>query len=519
MNYLYYGDNLDVLRQHVADASVDLVYLDPPFQSGKDYNVIFETHTGKPEDERAQAEAFKDTWRWSHEAEALYGEVERAAGPVAKTIRALRSILGESDIMAYLSMMAPRLIELRRVLKSSGSLYLHCDPTASHYLKVLLDGIFGPACFRNEVIWRYRRWPARAHRFQRMHDVLLFYTASSGKAHTFNTLFGYEKLAESTLKTFGSKKQKADFSSGHRKPSVEEVETQGPQLSDYWDVEDVERSGVPLSDGWEVGVIAAIGKERTGYPTQKPEALLERVIKASSNEGDIVLDPFCGCGTAIAVAEKFKRKWIGIDITHLAINIIRDRMKGATFEVHGEPVDVDGARQLAHDDPFQFQWWILGRAGARPTDRKKGADSGIDGELLFRDVPAGAADKRVVISVKSGKLQPAHVRELRGVVHREGAALGVLLTLHEPTEAMVTEAAKAGFYESHWGRHPRIQILTADQVLDGRSIDYPGANVTGVKRARRAPPRNEQMSIPGIASARPPSSPPRAARTDSKRSR
>ena len=333
VNTLFHGDNLDVLRQHVQDASVDLVYLDPPFQSGKDYNVIFETHTGKPEDERAQAEAFKDTWRWSHEAESSFAEIERRGGPVATAIRALRTILRESDIMAYLCMMAPRLVELRRVLKRSGSLYLHCDPTASHYLKVLLDSVFGPACFRNEVVWRYRRWPAKAHRFQRMHDVLLFYTASPGHEHTFNTLYGYEKLADSTLKTFGTKKQRADFSSGHRKPSVENTETPGPQLSDYWDVADVAVEPLPLSETWEVGVIAAIGKERTGYPTQKPEALLERVIRASSHEGDVVLDPFCGCGTAIAVAERLGRKWIGIDVAHVAIDLVRDRLRNASFEL------------------------------------------------------------------------------------------------------------------------------------------------------------------------------------------
>ena len=316
-------------------------------------------------------------------------------------------------------------------------------------------------------------------------------------------MYGYEKLAESTLKTFGTKKQKADFSSGHRKPSVEDEETAGPPLPDFWDVEHVLENGPPLSDAWEVSVIAAIGKERTGYPTQKPESLLERVILSSSNEGDVVLDPFCGCGTAIAVAQRLRRKWIGIDVTHLAINIIRDRMKGADFEVVGEPVDLAGAEQLAAEDPYQFQWWMLGRVGARPSDKRKGADSGIDGELFFRDTPQGNADRRIVISVKGGKLQPAHVRELRGVVSREGAAIGVLLTLNEPSQAMVAEAAKAGFHDSHWGQHPRLQILTAAQVLAGHAIDYGGSNVTSVKKARRAPPRQEQMALPGLASTRP----------------
>jgi site-specific DNA-methyltransferase (adenine-specific) len=315
---LFHGDNLDVLRRSVADSSVDLVYLDPPFQSGRDYDVVFERKSGKRREDRARAQAFKDTWAWGHEAEASFDEVLPLGGRVAETVRALRSILGESDLLAYLSMMAPRLVELRRVLKPSGSLYLHCDPTASHYLKVLLDAVFGPGTFRNEIVWRYRRWPTKARRFQRMHDVLLFYTARPGAEHTFHTLYGYEKLADSTLKTFGTRKQRADFSSGHRKPGVEDNETQGP----------------PLSDSWEIGVIAAIGKERTGYPTQKPEALLERVIRASSSEGDTVLDPFCGCGTTIAVADRLKRRWIGIDVAHVAIGIVRERMRGASFEEH-----------------------------------------------------------------------------------------------------------------------------------------------------------------------------------------
>jgi site-specific DNA-methyltransferase (adenine-specific) len=238
-------------------------------------------------------------------------------------------MLGESDVLAYLAMMAPRLVELRRVLKPSGSLYLHCDPTASHYLKVLLDGVFGPSCFRNEVIWRYRRWPAKARRFQRMHDVLLFYTARDGAEHTFHTLYGYEKLAESTRKTFGTRKQRADFSSGRRKPGVEEVETQGPPLSDYWEVEGWPGDGPPLADAWEVGVIAAIGKERTGYPTQKPEALLERVILASSREGDLVLDPFCGSGTTLAVADRLRRRWLGIDVSPLAVRVAGERLARA----------------------------------------------------------------------------------------------------------------------------------------------------------------------------------------------
>jgi site-specific DNA-methyltransferase (adenine-specific) len=311
MNRLIHGDNLDVLREQIADASVDLIYLDPPFQSGRDYAVLFETRRGgRPIRER---EAFTDTWPWGDVAEASYAALLR--GPMTTTMQALRSLLGESDIMAYLCMMAPRLVELARVLKPTGSLYLHCDPTASHYIKVLLDQVFGPGCFRNEIVWRYRRWPAAARRYQRMHDVLLFYTARPGSEHTWETLYGYETLAPSTLKTFGTNKQRADFSSGRRKPSVLDAPTEGP----------------PLSDVWDISIIAPIGRERTGYPTQKPEALLERIIRASSREGDVVLDPFCGSGTTLSVAAKLGRRWIGIDVAKLAIDVAAPRVDAMLY--------------------------------------------------------------------------------------------------------------------------------------------------------------------------------------------
>jgi site-specific DNA-methyltransferase (adenine-specific) len=329
MNTLFVGDNLEVLARHVADASVDLVYLDPPFQSGKDYGLARRAQDADP----AGGSVFTDTWRWCPLAESSYRRIVEKRDAVATTLAALRSILGASDIMAYLAMMAPRLVELRRTLRPSGSLYLHCDPAASHYLKVLLDGVFGPGCFRNEIIWRYRRWPAKARRFQRMHDVLLFYTASDAGSHTFNTLYGYEALATSTLKTFGTKRQRANFSSGHRKPGVEEAETCGPPLSDFWDEPSPPPTQIPLSDAWEIGIIAAIGKERTGYPTQKPEALLERIVRASSREGDLVLDPFCGCGTTLSVADRFKRRWIGVDISPIAVDLAAKRLSRASFEV------------------------------------------------------------------------------------------------------------------------------------------------------------------------------------------
>jgi len=329
MNTLYVGHNLAVLTRHVEAASVDLAVLDPPFQSGKDYGLA--RRASSPA--RPTGPVFTDTWRWSPDADASYRRVVESGTGAAVTLKALRTILGESDLMAYLAMMAPRLSELKRTLRPTGSLYLHCDPTASHYLKVLLDGVFGPDCFRNEIIWRYRRWPTKARRFQRMHDVLLFYTASDAGTHTFNTLYGYETLAASTLKTFGTRRQRADFSSGHRKPGIEQAESHGPPLSDYWEDPSAPLPEAPLSDGWEIGVIAAIGKERTGYPTQKPEALLERIVRASSHEGDLVLDPFCGSGTTLAVADRLGRRWIGVDISPIAVDLAAKRLSPTSFEV------------------------------------------------------------------------------------------------------------------------------------------------------------------------------------------
>lgn len=242
--------------------------------------------------------------------------------------------------------------------------------------------------------------------------------------------------------------------------------------------------------------------ERLGYPTQKPEPLLERIVKSSSNEGDTVLDPFCGCGTAIAVAQKLKRNWIGIDITHLAIGLIKSRLRDAfsdeiskTYQVIGEPVSVPDAHELAHEDPFQFQWWALGLVGARRIEQKKGADQGIDGRLYFHDEEGGKT-KQIILSVKSGHVSVKDVRDLRGVIEREKAEIGVLITLEEATKPMCTEAAAAGFYKSPWGNHPRLQILTIAELLDGKRIDYPPTiNVTHKRAPRYLPEAATQHEL------------------------
>jgi DNA modification methylase len=525
MNRLFYGDNLDVLRQHVADATVDLIYLDPPFNSNADYNVLFQEKDGSRA--AAQIRAFEDTWEWNQASAAACDEMIQRGGRVAEVLRAFRTFLGASDMMAYLAMMAPRLAELRRVLKSTGSIYLHCDPTASHYLKLLLDAVFGPEHFLNEIIWKRTSAHSSAKRYGPVHDVLLFYAKSYD--YTWNRVF--EAYDPEYIETFfdqvdedGRRWKRSDLTGagvrhgetglswhgidvtakgrhwGVPPRVLNKLDREGrihwpkkedgmPRLKQY--PEDL--PGVPLQDVWtDLRPLHNLAAERLGYPTQKPETLLDRLILSSTNEGDVVLDPFCGCGTTIAAAHRLARHWIGIDITHLAITLIRHRLSDAygdsvreTYTVTGEPVSLPDAQELAASDPYQFQWWALGLVGARPTEQRKGADKGIDGRIFLHEVTGGET-KEIILSVKAGHTGPHHVAELRGVVEREKAIIGVLLTMQQPTKAMIGEAAAAGFYTSPWGRHPRLQVLTVGNLLQGARIDAPPIRQTSITY-RRAP--------------------------------
>jgi DNA modification methylase len=486
-NLLYYGDNLDVMRLHIKDETVDLVYLDPPFNSNTNYNVLFAEKDGSKA--ASQIQAFSDTWTWNQESESIFAEIVTAGGLVADCLQAFRTFLGECDMLAYLVMMTPRLVELRRVMKPTASIYLHCDPTASHYLKMLMDAVFNAMNFRNEIIWCYKRWPSKQDNFQQMHDVILRYSKS--KNVIWNQL--YDDFTEQTKKRIkdGMKIEHIIGESG--KILIRATNEKSP--------------GVAMCDYWNIPMIAGQAKERLGYPTQKPEALLERIINASSKRGDVVLDPFCGCGTTISVAQKLDRSWIGIDITHLAITLIKQRLKdsfgiedvvraipagkgatakvaeasaeygGATkrsFRVVGEPTSVPDAAALAVADPYQFQWWALGLVGARPVEQKKGADKGIDGRIIFQGDKLGSFEN-VILSVKAGKTGSSHIRDLKGVLEREKAAIGVLISMQEPTSAMKTEAVTAGFYEStSWNKkYPKVQLLTVEELLNGKKIEMP----------------------------------------------
>jgi DNA modification methylase len=540
-NLLYYGDNLDVLRQHIRDESVDLIYLDPPFNSNIDYNVLFAEHdTAKA---AAQIKAFKDTWQWDQSAAFAYDEfVVTAPHKASQALQAFRSLLGTTDMLAYLSMMAPRLLELRRVLKPSGSIYLHCDPTASHYLKLLIDAIFGPEYFRNEIIWKRHNARSSEMRWPRVHDVLLFYSKGRPLFHPELTAGDKSKLPHTLITGADGKKYQTYELTGAGTRQGEtgrpwrgfDPNSMGrhwanlPSRMDEWDALGLihwpKEGGFPrrrakepfdhsrmvaVSDVWtDIDRINQSAKERLGYPTQKPEALLDRIIRASSNEGDLVLDPFCGCGTAVAVAQRLGRRWVGIDITHLAIGLIKTRLNDAygadlakTYRVVGEPVSLPDAEALAKLDRYQFQYWALGLVGARPTpaDQKKGADKGVDGRLYFHDDVETGKVKQVVFSVKSGHLKNEHVRELPHVLDREQAQIGVLITLEAPTGPMKSEAAAAGFYNSPWGtKHPRVQVVTVAELLEGRKIDMPPSqDLRTFKKAAKVK-RGPGLAAPGL---------------------
>jgi len=496
-NVLYYGDNLDVLRRHVKDETVDLVYLDPPFNSKATYNVLFGEQNGSRA--AAQIKAFGDTWQWDQVAAEAYQDVVEAGGKVSQAMQAFRLLLGDSNMLAYLAMMAPRLVEMRRVLKPTGSIYLHCDPTASHYLKLLMDAVFGPRYFQNEIVWCYNVGGKSKKRWARKHDIILFY--ARGPEWFFDGASVGTKR-ETGDKSFGGK---IGVDEQGRRYQDKLVKATGKYYRYYLD-----KPKIP--EDWWVGInsLQSQAAERLGYPTQKPEALLERIVGASSKPGDLVLDPFCGCGTTIAVAERLKRRWIGIDITHLAIGLLKHRLLDAfgdqvSYDVIGEPVSLPDARTLAKQDPYQFQWWALGLVGARPEEQKKGSDKGIDGRIYFHDETGRGKTKQVILSVKAGHTSVAHVRDLWGVVDREKAHLGVLITVQEPTQPMRTEVAGAGFYDSPgWNRsYPKLQILTVGELLEGKGIDMPPLRQvsTTFKKAPRAR-REEQAVQPDLWASR-----------------
>ncbi len=542
-NTLYYGDNLTVLRDFPPEC-VDLVYLDPPFNSNRSYNVLFRESRGT--ESEAQIQAFEDTWHWgrpgttTHES---FHEVVSKGDEVARMLGSFVEALGRNDVTAYLTMMTPRLVELRRILKPTGSIYLHCDPTAGHYLKVLMDSIFGAVNFKNEIVWQRTSSHNDSKRFGQVTDTIFRY--SKGAISAWNPVYvPHDETYVSNFYRFEDENGKYRLheiirtaSMGPRPNLAYEYKGYTPEWGwrmERGRLEALDEEGrlvwsesgrpyrkmylppgrIPTNLWTDIGNVSAQSRERLGYPTQKPEALLERIIQASSNPGDVVLDPFCGCGTAVVAAHRLERKWIGIDITFLAVDIMRNRLAttfpddfGDDIEVDGEPADEAAALALAERDKFQFQFWAVAKLGgtSRGGQNRKGADQGVDGVLAFPEIDpdksgAAAVDyKRVIISVKGGATGPSHVRDLIGTVQNEQAALGVLVTVRPPTTAMEQAAASAGAYVSNYdgGAYPRIQVLTAGQIVGGQRIDMPSRQLppqyTPAPRAKRG--RQERLVL------------------------
>lgn len=534
MNKLWYGDNLTIMQEHMGKHSVDLIYLDPPFNSKQNYNLLYKTMTGKPVPE--QAEAFCDTWEMDAQKEAMarsmpvlmreHGIDDYYVDFWRLWMQALRHT--QPHLLAYLIFMVQRLLHMKSILRPTGSIYLHCDPTASHYIKVMMDGIFGHDNFRNEIIWKRTSAHSGAKRYGPVHDTILFYTA--GDKFTWNPQFGdYDQQYIDAFFTHededGRRWQRTDLTGpGTRNgdsglpwrdydPSARGRHWQPPSyfydkyesltgegLAQYDLITRLEKMdaqglihwpkkaggmprgkrfledapGIPLQSVWtDIKPIHNMASERLGYPTQKPVPLLDRIILSSTNKGDVVFDPFCGCGTTIYSAIKNERNWIGCDIAILAIKLIREELveryrlvEGVHFEVDGIPLSVDGAQELFNKDPSTFQNWFVERVGGFPMNRKS-ADRGIDGRIYF-ETREGL--REMMLQVKGGKhVRPTDIRDLRGVLERESnAEMAGFLSITPPTKAMLAEAAEAGMYEYGGVQYPRIQFLTTADVLEDK---------------------------------------------------
>jgi DNA modification methylase len=484
MNKLFYGDNLTIMKKMDHD-SIDLIYLDPPFNSNRSYNLLYKNTTGLPVPE--QIEAFCDAWDLDYEKSEMaknipiimqeYGIDNDVVQFWRYMILALRTT--DPKTLAYLVYMTIRLVEMHRILKPTGSIFLHCDPTASHYLKIIMDGIFGHNNFRNEIIWCYKSRPQPKRYFGRKHDVILFY--SKGDNYFFDWKTVARPLSETTIKKYRlidengrSYRLEGRGITGSPIKSAKDVDQKWEETNPEWVVRDYldEKIGVALEDWWDIGIINQSAHERLGYPTQKPIELLDRIIKSACPQNGIVFDPFCGCGTTIEAAIQNQRSWIGCDIAIHAIHIIRDtRIKkyslfeGKDYDIDGVPQSEEQAKFLFTQDPFQFQHWAVEKTGGFCSNKKTG-DGGIDGRIYFE---IGNKLNSMVLSVKGGNLHPSDVRDLRGVLDRENdTEMAGLISLHEPTKAMKQEADSAGYFEYQGVKYARIQLLTIREIFEDR---------------------------------------------------
>jgi len=475
MNRLYYGDCLEIMNG-MKLSSVDLIYLDPPFNSNRSYNAIYKDKTGMPLPE--QVEAFCDIWVLNEERERAIrampvlmrdaGIDDSAAALWKLWMNALRNT--QPQLLAYLSYMSERLIVMKGIMKPTASIYFHCDPTASHYIKSLMDAIFGHQNFQNEIIWHYRRWTGKAKRFQRLHDVILFYSKSD--KYKFNVLY--------TDYTQGSKSRKEQGVLNRFKD--------GEKI--FVSYKEVDKKGVRENDVWQIPFIVPSSKERLGYPTQKPLSLMRKIILASSDEGDVILDPFCGCATTICAAHELNRKWIGIDIAYHAIKrVVQVRLadhyrlvEGNDYKVDGIPKTEESATDLWRRDKYQFQRWAVEMVDGFVTTKRTN-DGGIDGRIYI-SIQGSENLASMIVEVKGGEnIGIGVIRELRGVMERSGAEMAGLIVRTELGETkkrnFVKEMASAGDLDVMGKKYPRIQILTVSEILEGNLFNTPSVSARG----------------------------------------
>ena len=522
-NTLYYGDCLDWMGRWPGE-SVDLIYLDPPFNSNADYNMLYSSAAGG-----AQYRAFNDTWYWDEGAEERYRLYESAPGrPAHAAIRGMYRILGRSGMLAYLSYMAERLEQMHRLLRPTGSIYLHCDPTASHGLKLLMDSIFGAGNFRNEIIWRRTGAHGGAKRWGPIHDSILFYTKTD--KYLWNRV--YEAYDPAYLEKFyrfedergryrlvtlggpglrhgssgkpwrgvnpsdndrhwavpSARGLPSDFAlpDGYSSMSCQDrldvLDDAGliywpprgkvPQIKRYLSAS----GGNPVQDIIsDIRPLGAHGNERLGYPTQKPLGLLKRILEASSNPGDLVLDPFCGCGTAIEAAHKLKRRWVGIDISSFAIDLIRkERMKGMRIPTKGIPQDAESARKMAREQPFAFESWAVTRLPGFAPNTKQVADGGVDGRGMLAEEPEDFDSRLALAQVKGGRFSLSAFRDFIHVTERDNAALGCFVTLDPVnTTAARSEAAAVGKIRVGGRDFRRMRLWPISDYFEGRLPPLP----------------------------------------------
>lgn len=501
---LYYGDCLEVIEDW-PNACVDLIYLDPPFNSNVNYNILFRPDNGNGGTQRqAQTLAFADTWRWDYGAAQRVTQICNAVShPAHKAIVGLRAVLGETGMLAYVSYMAERLSAMRRLLKPTGSIFLHCDPTASHYLKVLLDSIFGGENFRNEIVWKRRQDTHNLpkHHMGRIHDTIFWYAQS--EETPYNELYlpydeayvkshykhvdanGKYRLLPCTNETGGNRPytfrgitrawrfSPKNMAQMYESDLLVQLTPKGPW---YYKKYLAEAQGVPMQDLWD-DIGPARGKERIGYPTQKPVALLERILHAATREGDVVLDPFCGCGTTIAAAHELGLHWMGIDVSPFAIElIVRVRFQGLPIQVMGIPADMEGASKLAREKPFDFEKWAISRIpGLAPNSRQTG-DSGVDGRGTLILKPDEYKD-RILAQVKGGSFNASQLRDFMHTLENEKAALGVFITLRRLAGRQLQNAravlAGAGSLTLGASTYPRAQLWSIEDYFMERMPRLP----------------------------------------------